>query len=276
MRILLFQSLWIWWKFMTVSMLDHIRLIETLAMNAWPAEEVEMLDGWRLRFSWGVTRRANSVWPNRTRGQHPLNEKLDAVEAFYAARNLPARYQICPAQIPADLDQMLAARGYVEDASTQVQTATADRVLANIAQTNMPADWTIDVPETFGATWFATYREAEQFGITAAEVRQAILRRIALPAGFALLQIGNEPVALGLGVLEAGHLGIFSMATRPDFRRRGAATAILGALVQWAQARGATQVYLQVMDSNRPAQRLYAGLGFKTLYRYHYREASAS
>jgi len=257
-------------------MLDHIRLIETLAMNAWPAEEVETLDGWRLRFSQGVTRRANSVWPNQARNHHPVNEKLDAVEVFYAARNLPARYQICPAQTPADLDQILVARSYVEDASTQVQLATVDGVLGDIPQIDTPAGWRIDVTGAFDATWFATYREAEQFSVDAAEVRQAILRRIALPAGFALLRINNEPVALGLGVLEAGHLGIFSMATRPDFRRRGAATAILGALVQWAQARDATQVYLQVMDRNQPAQRLYAGLGFKTLYRYHYREASAS
>lgn len=253
-------------------MVEQIRLIETLAMNAWPADEVAMLDGWRMRFSRGVTRRANSVWPNHTGSVLALRAKLDAVEAFYAAYNLPARYQICPAQLPTDLDQILAMRGYSEDASTQVQFAPLIDVLSRATTDRISLHWSISVRETFDDTWFATYQDAEKFDAAAATVRQAILRRIAPLTGFALLRIDNEPAALGLGVLDADHLGIFGMATRADFRRRGAATAILGALVRWAQARGGTQAYLQVMDSNPGAQQLYAGLGFKTLYRYHYRE----
>lgn len=257
-------------------MVEQIRLIETLAMNAWPADEVELLDGWRMRFSRGVTRRANSVWPNHTGNALALRAKLDAVEAFYAAHNLPARYQISPAQQPADLEQTLAACGYTADASTQVQLAPLASVLARSTTHNAnaaaPSNWAVSVSETFDETWFATYRAAEQFGAAAATVRQAILRRITPLTGFALLRIDNEPAALGLGVLDAGHLGIFSMATRTEFRRRGAATAILGALVHWAQARGGTHAYLQLMDSNPGAQQLYAALGFETLYRYHYRE----
>ncbi|MCH8283761.1 MAG: hypothetical protein IIC20_04195 [Chloroflexi bacterium] len=37
---------------------ESIVLIEELAANAWPAELVDELDGWRLRFNWGVTSRA--------------------------------------------------------------------------------------------------------------------------------------------------------------------------------------------------------------------------
>ena len=61
------------------------------------------------------------------------------------------------------------------------------------------------------------------------------------------------------------------MATQPAFRRQGAAGAILHALARWGQAHGATQIYLQVMQDNQPALALYAGAGFETLYRYHYR-----
>ena len=42
----------------------------------------------------------------------------------------------------------------------------------------------------------------------------------------------------------------------------------------WGRARGAAQACLQVVDDNRPARALYAGLGFdRELARYHYRRA---
>lgn len=252
--------------------LGQVRFVETLAMHAWPAAEMTLLDGWRLRFSQGVTRRANSVWPNQADGELALDDKLATVERFYAGHGLPARYQICPAQQPTDLDAILAGRGYRADASTQVQLASVDGVLAKADRRTPPSGWTLTVGERFDADWFATYREAEGFDDHAAAMRQAIIQRIAAPAGFALLHVDGAPVALGLGVLEAGHLGVFSMATRPDFRRQGAATFVLAGLAHWAQVRGAEQIYLQVMDRNTGARALYAGLGFQTLYGYHYRE----
>jgi GNAT superfamily N-acetyltransferase len=54
-------------------------------------------------------------------------------------------------------------------------------------------------------------------------------------------------------------------------RRRGAASSILAALAGWAQAGGAARAYLQVVEANEPAVRLYARAGFATLYGYHYR-----
>jgi hypothetical protein len=41
--------------------MNQITQIEALAANAIPAAIVQELDGWRLRFNYGVTRRANSV-----------------------------------------------------------------------------------------------------------------------------------------------------------------------------------------------------------------------
>jgi ribosomal protein S18 acetylase RimI-like enzyme len=63
------------------------------------------------------------------------------------------------------------------------------------------------------------------------------------------------------------------MATQSQFRRRGAATAILHALAKWSQSRQAAQLYLQVMENNAPARTLYEKAGFESLYSYHYREA---
>ena len=58
---------------------DLVRFLETLAMNAWPAEKIVPLDGWYLRQHPAPSRRVNSVWPNGWDGEVPLAHKLAQV-----------------------------------------------------------------------------------------------------------------------------------------------------------------------------------------------------
>jgi ribosomal protein S18 acetylase RimI-like enzyme len=242
--------------------------IERRAFHAWPAAEAQVVGGWRLRHNEGVTRRANSTWPNETDHTLPLERKLALVEAFYDHRGLPARYQICPAAQPKDLDAILERRGYVADAHTSVQVAGIAPVLA--ATTSRAG--VADITATLSEEWFAAYREAECVDDHDAEIRRGILGRIAPRTAYAVLSMAGRPVATGLGVLEGGWLGLFSMATIADGRRRGAATAVLYALAAWGQQHEARAIYLQVMRDNLPARALYERAGFETLYDYHYRE----
>jgi GNAT superfamily N-acetyltransferase len=75
-------------------------------------------------------------------------------------------------------------------------------------------------------------------------------------------------------VAERGWLGLFCMATLPEARRCGVATRALRALVGWGLGQGCTRAYLQVEEDNAAARALYEGLGFATLYGYHYRTAA--
>jgi GNAT superfamily N-acetyltransferase len=247
-----------------------IRHLEELAANAWPAAIIQIVGGWRLRFNWGVTRRANSVWPNEAGGRFPLEEKLVLVEDFYTRWGGPARYQLCPAARPDNLDAILAQRGYTSDALTAVQTAPLATVLT---RTEPKPVFTVTITDTFDERWFATYCQAERIDARVAETRRAILQRIGPRTGYALLHLEGQPAAIGLAVAEQGWSGLFSMATRPELRRQGAATAILHALARWSQGHQAANIYLQVVENNAPARALYAKVGFETLYHYHYREA---
>ncbi len=123
----------------------------------------------------------------------------------------------------------------------------------------------------FDAAWFALYCIGEDAPPAQAAVRQAILQRIALPCAYATLHRDGAAIAVALGVAEDGWMGIFNVVTLPAYRRQGAARALLAALAAWGQQQGAQRAYLQVMARNTPAQALYAGLGFETAYRYHYR-----
>lgn len=250
----------------------RIPTLEILAPNAWPAEEEEPLGGWMLRYTQGVSRRVNSVWPRAYDGAPALAERLRRVETWYAARGEPARYHVSPLAAPADLDATLAARGYVVDTPTVVQVAA----LADLpAATRAPTELETVVREVADPEWLAVYREVERQSEHVARVRRQILERIIRPAAFVTLYDGGEPAAIGRGVVEDGWLGVFSMGTRARFRRRGYGRAILRALAAWGRTRGAARAYLLVEDGNAGARALYAAAGFTTLYRYHYRQAPA-
>ena len=256
----------------------RVRHIETLARHAWPAAEQELLAGWLLRSTDGVTRRANSVWPNALDGALGLDERLAQVETFYAVRGRPACYQICPAALPNELDEVLARRGYAAEAETAVQTVALPALLAAAAaRTVRPAaPVAVTVATELTDRWYDAYCESEAVTGRPAAVRRAIIARIAVPVGYAVAVREDRVVALGMGVLEDGWLGIFNMATPAAFRRQGLATTILAALADWAAAQGAHSSYLQVMLSNPGAQMLYAGLGYRTQYHYHYRTLPAA
>jgi len=298
---------------------NHKNLIyhlEELAANAWPARITQTVGGWRLRYTDGITRRANSVWPNlstlsthpekfRTAplsiveatspkagmgqnfsGEHPqlnqtnLAEQLATVENFYAQRNLPARFQICPAAQPPTLDETLTQRGYQKDAPTNVQTTSIATILKKL-EIKKPKREKIEhdlgtkvtINQHLNDAWFESYCQAEALSTKAIGVRRGILQRIAPVTGFAhIAGADNAPAALGLGVVERGWLGIFCMTTKPEYRRRGLASTLLHALADWANQQGATNAYLQVMVSNKAAQKLYTRVSFETRYQYYYKE----
>jgi ribosomal protein S18 acetylase RimI-like enzyme len=251
---------------------EDILLIETLAANAWPPEHSVAVGGWRLRSAGGITRRANSVWPNADTGGVGLEAKLAAVEQHYARLGLPSIFQICAAAQPPDLDATLAARGYSANSHTSVQTAAVRDLLEKLPPLRLFPHFEIEVSEEYYDDWFALYCHSEGVSGHAASTRRGILQRIEPAHGFALLRVHGEPAAVGLGVVEQGWIGIFCMATLPAYRRQGAASALLRTLAIWGQLYGAGRAYLQVMQNNPEAQELYAKAGFATAYHYHYRE----
>ena len=63
---------------------EDIRLWEEITLNAWPALQTVLMDGWVVRFANGYTKRANSVNPLYPSTQ-PLKRKIEACERLYFA-----------------------------------------------------------------------------------------------------------------------------------------------------------------------------------------------
>ncbi|HMA47152.1 MAG TPA: GNAT family N-acetyltransferase [Frankiaceae bacterium] len=255
--------------------LDLVRELEELIARGWPSLHVKHVDGWVLRASRGATRRGNSVWP---RGPVADPEAaLRVVEEFYDAQVLPPTFQISPAARPAGLGALLDVHGYDDRGPTDVCVADLDDVLGlddgadldDGEEEARPAGVELR-PEaddrwlTLAGEVFAGFRDHR-----AASAQ--VLGLVRLPSAYALMPLDGAPAAVGRAVLDGPWVGIYSMATLPAARRRGAARAVLRALAAWAADRGGGRAYVQVEETSTAARRLYEAAGFAPVYRYTYR-----
>lgn len=253
--------------------MEIIKQVERLALHAWPGLEINEVDGWLLRYAAGITRRANSVWPNDARAEYTLEDDVVRVEKFYHARGLPARFQICPAAQPAGLDEFLAQRGYRAVARTAVQNASLAGMLGQLRRSMERASpLSVEVTRQPLPIWWECYTKADEVSPESVTARKQICARVEQETAYVVVWYEGEAVAVGSAVAEAGWVGFFNVATVPTHRRIGAAQAVMLALGKWGETVGAREAYLQVMADNLPAWNLYARLGFVTQYYYHYRE----
>ncbi|MDA3646953.1 GNAT family N-acetyltransferase [Saccharopolyspora indica] len=231
--------------------------IERAAAATWPASTVQRADGWLLRHCELLRRkRSNSALPPE-QGWSPGD--VERVEEFYAARGSAVIIQVSPLDRHAQLDAALAGRGYRPVSPTEVMFADAEQVSVACAA----GEFDVRLEPRPGPSWLAA---VEAVG----GAPEPSLDRVPQPARFAIAVRGGTPVGVGMFAESAGWCGVYGMATHPDWRRRGVATALLRAGARWSADSG-SRLFLQVEADNPGARRLYAALGFRTAHRYHYR-----
>lgn len=82
---------------------------------------------------------------------------------------------------------------------------------------------------------------------------------LADPAAFVL----TRPGALLAGRVVADEAELLTLATDPDHRRRGLASALMAGFDAAATARGAVTAFLEVAEDNAAARALYAQAGWQ-------------
>jgi ribosomal protein S18 acetylase RimI-like enzyme len=242
-----------------------ITVIEEISMNAWPALQTMVYDGWILRFSNGYTRRANCVIPiyPSLSGEN-IPEKIAVCEKFYQERGLPVIFKLTKESYPPGLDEQLAARGYKSDATTSVQILDLNT-------------WS----ETFDTEVFWVPKETEEWqsafcrmsGVDGdhQKTHGQLLETIIPEKCFASIHVGGEVAGCGLGVFQNGYVGLFDIVVDSRQRQQGLGERLVQSLLAWGKQKGSRSAYLQVMCNNAPALHLYAKLGFKEEYQYWYR-----
>ncbi|HMD62724.1 MAG TPA: GNAT family N-acetyltransferase [Stellaceae bacterium] len=234
--------------------------VEEACLNAWPALREVLLEGWLLRFSDGLTRRANSANPLR-----PVRRMdLRACEALYRRLGLPTIFRVLSLNDPS-VDERLAKAGYTaEGESCVLYGAIEDIEAASDADVRLRYQ---PAPEWFGAMAALQNHSSQQ-----AATYRRIVGQLAIPAAFAALSVEGDTIALAYGAVHNGLLCYESVITDSRRRRQGHGRRVITTLAAWAKEQGACGACLEVEAINAPARALYDALGLKTeLYRYHYR-----
>lgn len=247
-------------------MKNQVLQIEEAALNAWPAIHQTFFDGWVLRFSMGYTKRANSVNPLYTTTLD-LKEKVEICEDIYARQGLPPIFRITP--LAADeLDSVLEGCGYRKINLTHV-------MILDLSRQNLTEPIDLELRDLPLEQWMGVYSAVSGSVIGKQPGHAEILGGILNPHLMAALEKSGQWIACGLGVLERDLFGLFDIVTHANNRNQGFGTRLIKGMLGWAKSQGGAVSYLQVMDENIPARRLYRRLGFKDVYSYWYRVPSS-
>ena len=248
-----------------------IKKIEDLSLNAWPSHQMQMYDGWILRFSYFYTHRTNCA---ETVGVSllPLTEKIEYCERIYDRWRTPCIFKISPVTDPA-LDGILQETGYHIEHDIYVMTA-------GLTYTSLPEEVTLDssvfrvrIMPAVDDRWIDALFSMKKSG-------DPIHRKIvpsmyaAIPKDEIAVSIENSSgqiIATGLGILDRNYVGVYAIHIDEKYRRQGLARYIVTRILREGYNKGASRTYLQVVSSNSAAKALYRSLGFQIAYRCWFR-----
>jgi ribosomal protein S18 acetylase RimI-like enzyme len=246
-----------------------VQALESRLVNAWPALETQIVDGWIVRFAKGYSKRANSASP-LIPGTSLDDGQIDQIVRQFQAQNLRPTFRLTSLEAP-EVEERLISRGFVEvepsygmmgPLSVPVSIEQQVELEPTVAIDDAPKPrWIKDVAASYGGD------KADHL------ILAEIVTRIRQPAAYATLSLDGRPSAWGLAVAERGYAGLFDIVVAPELRGLGLGRQIVCALMAWGRKQGAENAYLQVRETNTGARDLYHSLGFTDVYRYTHRVA---
>lgn len=246
-------------------MKNKIKTIEDLSLNAWPSHQMQIYDGWILRFSYFYTHRTNcieQIGPSSI----PLVDKLDYCEEVYERWGTPAIYKITPL-INSSFDQKLTERGYHIAHITEVMTMELGGPL--------PGHISCEVVLSPHITpqWLEALFNMKG---TVNQIHRKIVPSMyaAIPKDVIAASVYDkgEMVGTGLGILDRDYVGLYAIHVADKYRGSHIGRSICLSLLNAATRQGASSAYLQVVQGNIPAKNLYRSLGFEDFYTYWFRQ----
>lgn len=247
-----------------------IHQIEQLAFHTWPAHATHSYSDWKVRVSDGTTKRANSVWTSAGGVLPDHAAWMDEIRHYYSDKGLPSIFQISECS-PDSLDAELEMKGFVKEGASTVFIANTKQIIENTRPATKEDHFHYQVQEEHDEIWLSRFLEAEGFGADKTSFYDRLLSSIQPVKGYVSVYKSNQCAALGTFIVEKGWSGIINVVVHPELRGQRIGKALLHQLACCSADKGASNMYLQVVDDNVPANRLYQSAGFRPLYKYHYR-----
>ncbi|WP_424810561.1 N-acetyltransferase family protein [Roseococcus sp. YIM B11640] len=235
--------------------------LERATLNALPSPRVRFDGPFVVRAFLGGTGRANAACSLDPSPDPGMAERVLRIEAHYRRLGMTPRIR-SSALDPQGLGAHLHATGWAEDDHSLVTCGPVSAFGA--AQPDVEAH---DEPV---ADWMEVLGTVEyQSDARRAEKVNAV-PLFAIPAAWLVLRIEGRPAAVLSTTCDGEFCGLFDLAVRPEFRRRGLAARIVAAAADWGAQQGARHMFAQVSAANAPSIALQAGLGLVERYRYSY------
>jgi len=192
------------------------------------------------------------------------DERIEAVLAPYRERRIRLTWFVGPTSTPADLVDRLAARG-LESSPAEPGMACE---LSDWSPLNAPAGLTVERVRDGEAfhEWCDVFVGGMEAPVDGHAAFEELFADVSVgeraPIRTYLARRDGEPIACGFGVLDAGVIGLYGIATLPEARRQGAGGAVTGRIMDDARLAGARLAVLQSTELGFP---LYQRLGFRTV-----------
>jgi len=228
---------------------------------SWPPAEMHRLGPFILRRGAGGGQRVSSA----SLGEEGFgNEDIDVVERAMAAMDQPNLFMI--RDNDQALDGELSRRGYfIKDpvtlfAGPSVRLAVHDPKGLTVIDASEPMAVMAEIWETGGI----------------GAGRLDVMRRASGPKACFLGRADDQPAGVAYVGCDKDIAMMHALEILPNFRRKGLALQMMGAMGAWALRNGADTFSLVVLTQNDAACGLYERLGMIKVGQYHYRKKEAS
>lgn len=236
------------------------RFFEEISSNAHVALNTMQYDGWLMRFSNGITNRANSVsaiYPSTI----PFDIKVPYCEEIYKKANLPCVFKV--------LEEDHGLNGYLESHSYKMVTPTDVMVMDLEDKTFQKGTCIFSKEPT--EEWFHAFCSFEEItDRVKQETYRQIFSKVLVDTIYCSLIQDGEVAACASAATEHGYMLLQNVVVRPGYRGRGLGQAVCESLIAQAKENGAHHTYLQVVKGNTAAVNLYSKLGYGRVYTYWY------
>jgi GNAT superfamily N-acetyltransferase len=245
-----------------------VAALERACLSALPAPRHAWDGPFVIKAHLGGTGRANACSSLDPAPDPDLEARIGRVEAIYRRLGLTSRFRSTPLD-PPGMAAALLARGYALDKDDTIVHAGP---VAPVAAADAA------VRDEAGPTeaWMALIATAEYQTPTRRAEKLRNPELLAARGAWLVLREDGADAACLFAVADGACCGIFDLATRPEFRRRGLGGRIIRAAAHWAAGQGATTLYAQVASSNRASRALQESLGLQEAYRYRYYTKAAA
>lgn len=240
-----------------------VRRYEAAGFRAWPAAAVHYDGTWLVRLTAGhPAKRLNSVNPLDPADIRNIPDRIARAARRFEAYGRPLTFRMSPLSGPMIAAHLDRERWSVF-AESMVMRLSLDDGLVDGAMDQIPLK---DIGRFVTASMAVHGLDASlRPGLS------EIIGAIQPEAGMFVLEQNEQPVTSAICVHDNDLAGLFEIATTEAERGKGFGRRLILSALKWARLRGARQAWLQVEASNAEALRLYAKMGFKEVYRYHYR-----